>query len=308
MIDLTVSIINTNNRSLLEPWLVSIFSHTQGISYEVYVVDNASTDGSAEMVGDKFPRVHLLRNEHREGASSNHNKVLRRGRGRYLILLNEDMLLVNNALERMVAFMDAHPDAGAVGCKLLNPDGSLQRSCWVGFPSPRTLFIDTFYLFRLFPRSAWVQRSEATLRNSQDALQVDHILGAGMMVRREVMEGVGLIDESFFIMLEETDWCYRIKEDGWKIYWIPDGQIIHYGQQTVSKDPQRYLPMLYRNYCKFCRKHGRTKGEIFSLRGIIALGACLRWAVWAYRSARGHPNGRAMMRGYLQTLYEMPSF
>lgn len=307
MMDLTVSIINTNNRFLLEPFLASIFAHTQGISYEVYVVDNASTDGSTERVREKFPQVHLLCNERRKGFSSNHNEVLRRGQGRYLILLNEDMLLVNDALSRMVAFMDAHPEAGAVGCRLLNPDGSLQRSCWVGFPSPRTLSMETFYLFRLFPRSSWVQRFEATLRNPQHALEVDHVLGACMMVRREVMERLGALDESFFIFLEETDWCYRIKEDGWKIYWIPDGQIIHYGQQTISKDPQRFLPMLYRNYCKFCRKQGRTKGEIVTLKGIIALGASLRWALWAYRNAKGHPNGRAMMRGYLRTLYEIPS-
>jgi hypothetical protein len=308
MTDLSISIVNHNNRDLLEPLLKSIIARTRALSYEIYVVDNASTDNSVKMMRKQFPQVNLIRNKHSKGFATNHNMVLKRAQGRYVILLNDDMLLANNALDRMVAFMDSHPEAGAIGCKLLNPDGSLQRSAWIGFPSPRALFIDLFYLSVLLPGLEWVKQSEAVLHDSGRYLEVDHILGACLLTRREIIEQVGLLDESFFLFLEETDWCYRIKQQGWKVYWIPEGEIIHYGQQSISGNAQRFVPMRYRNYCRFCRKHGSSVSEILAMKVIIALGSCLRAGVWGYRGLTGQPSGYAMMKGYLHSLYEVWSF
>lgn len=308
MIDLTISIVNHKNRALLEPLLDSILAQTRGITYEIYVVDNASQDGSVEMVREQFPQVNLICNTSPEGFAANNNKVLRQARGRYCILLNDDMLLVNNALAHMVSVMDANPSAGAIGCKLLNEDGSLQRSCWRGFPSPRTLLIDLFYLSKVFPRAAWVRDFEATLHDSDCPIEVDYLLGACLLIRQEVVRQVGLLDESFFMFLEETDWCYRIKEAGWQILWAPQGEIIHYGQQSVSKNPERFVPLLYRNYGKFSRKHNNKRPNLMALKGVIAIGVLFRAIIWASRYAYGVPNSAAMARGYLKVFRLLPSY
>lgn len=308
MVDLTISIVNHKHRDLLGSLLDSIHALTQRVSYETYVVDNAPGDGSADMVRTRFPWVHLICNEQPQGFAANNNLVLQRGQGRYLILLNDDMLLCNDALDRMVAFMDANPDVGAAGCKLLNKDGTLQRSCWRGFPSPRTLLIDLFYLSKWLPQLPWVRDFEATMQDTREPMEVDYLLGACMIVRREVLDQAGLLDESFFMFLEETDWCYRIKENGWRIVWTPEGKIIHYGQQSVSRDPPRFIPMLYRNYCRFTRKHGSRRWKMAVLKSIIALGTLFRAALWAYRSLTNVPNSRAMLRGYLSTLRSTSSF
>lgn len=308
MIDLTVSIVNHSHGDLLGPLLDSIKKHTHSISYEVFVVDNASRDGSVEMVKSRFPWVHLLCNDRPLGFAANNNQVLRQGQGRYVILLNDDMLLRNDALDRMAAFMDANQAVGATGCRLLNKDGTLQRSCWRQFPSPKTLLIDLFYLSKWLPQLSWVREFEVTLHSTGEPIEVDYLLGACLMVRRETLDQVGLLDESFFMFLEETDWCYRIKRRGWRIFWAPDGEIIHYGQQSVSRDPERFVPMLYRNYCRFSRKHGRGAWQILTLKTTLLVGVLFRSGLWTYRSLRHAPNGPAMMRGYLRALRDLPSF
>lgn len=299
MVDLSISIVNHNHCDMLGPLLASIHAHTSRVTYETYVVDNSSFDGSAEMVKSHYPWVHLICNEQPQGFAANNNQVLRHASGRYVILLNDDMLLRNDALDRLVAFMDANPGVGASGCKLLNRDGTLQRSCWRGFPSSRTLLVDLFYLSKWLPQLSWVRDFEATLENINKPLEVDYLLGACLMVRREALDDVGLLDESFFMFLEETDWCYRIKQQGWQIFWLPDGEITHYGQQSVSRDPVRFVPMLYRNYVLFCRKHGAQSSAILGLKIVIALGTLFRSILWGYRSIVGRPNSRAMLRGYL---------
>ena len=310
MIDLTVSIVNTNNRSLLEPCLESILAHTQGISYEIYVVDNASTDGSAEMVRAKFPQAHLIQNDTRLGFTTNHNMVLRRSRGRYVLIFNEDTVVLPGALEHMVAFLDDHPEAGALGCKLLNPDGTVQRSCWRGFPSLLDALVEALYLWRLVPNARLVRMVEIPVSEMDQVLEVDHVLGACMMVRSETVEQVGLLDESFFLFLEETDWCYRMKQEGWKIYYTPDAQIIHYGQQSVSRDPLHCLPMINQSYCRYYRKHYGESAKVLLLKAILGVGAALRIGLWTERVLIGRrgDQGKAMIRGYWQVLRQLPGF
>lgn len=308
MLDLTVSIVNHKNKALLKALLESIANHTEDIAFQVYVVDNASGDGSVEMVRQAFPWVNLICNERPEGFASNHNKVLGQTQSRYAVLLNDDMLLLNNALGHMIAFLDDHPQAGAAGCMLLNPDHTVQRSCWVGFPSAQALLIDLLYLSQLLPQCAWVREREPTLTGATQPIQVDHLLGACITMRRETVDRVGMLDESYVMFLEETDWCYRIKEDRWQIYWVPQGRIMHYGQQSIRGDPERFLPMLYRNYVRFGRQHGATIHHLLATKAIIMFGALLRSGLWAFRSLRKHPDARAMLAGYLGTLRRARSF
>ena len=308
MTDLVISIVNHNNRRLLGPFLSSILAETRHLSFMIYVVDNASRDGSAAMVAEMFPQVTLIRNANPQGFAANHNQVLRRAKGRYYVLLNDDMLLIDNAFHQMVRFMDVHAEVGAVGCKLLKQDGTTQRSAWVGFPSPRALFIDLFYLSRLFPGLGSIRKSEVVIRDSTHPIEVDHLSGACLLVRQQVLQQVGLLDESFFMYLEETDWCYRIRRHGWKIYWMPKAKMLHYGQQSVGGDLRRFIPMRYHNYCKFCRKHGTSHAQVILLKFIIALGASMRAALWALRGLEGHSDAYPMMHGYLQVLREVSSF
>ncbi len=274
-VDLTVSIINTNNRDLLRECLRSLFEGTRQISMEVYVVDNACTDGSAAMVEREFPQVHLIRNRNRLRFCANHNQVLRRGTGRHLLILNEDTLIPSGVFDALVAFMDAHPNAGAAGVTMLNPDGTLQYS-YARFPSLCSSLILTLSLNRLlhggyypfFPQPEHGQPRE-----------VDWTNGACMLVRREAMEQVGLLDEEFLIYAEETDWCYRIKEAGWKVYYLPEVSVYHHeGQATNQTRPRRRF-RINRTILLFFRKHYgwlRTLG----LRLILLLTSLGRMLVW----------------------------
>ncbi len=225
-VDLTISIINTNNRDLLRNCLRSIFENTRRISLEVYVVDNACTDGSAEMVEAEFPQVRLIRNETRLGFCANHNQVLGVGTGRYLMILNEDILVLPEAFDYLVEFMDIHPEAGIAGPKLLNANGSFQAAD-ADFPTLGSEFLVQVGLSRIrygpyFPSHECDDEVHAA----------DWVGGACLVIRRETMEQVGLLDEDFFVYSEETDWCYRAKKAGWQVYYVPQAQIIHLGEQA----------------------------------------------------------------------------
>jgi GT2 family glycosyltransferase len=219
-------------------------------------------------------------------------------------------VVLGNALVEMVTYMDTHPYVGAVGCKLLNADGSVQRSCWKGFPSLAFALVDALYLWKLVPRWRLVQASEISVEDLQEPIEVDHLLGACMMVRQEVVEQVGELDPGYFLFLEETDWCYRIQQAGYRIHYVPTAQIIHYGEQSVRKNPERSLPELYRSYCRFCRKlHHFGWGKMQLLKAIIAVAASLRVGLWAWRFWRGDRSlSRRMINGYLRVLAKIPEF
>ena len=197
--DLTISIISADTLDQLLPCLDSIFANTSGVDLEVFVADNASTDSTVDAVYRAYPQVNIIRNETRLGFSTNNNRVLTQGRGRYLMLLNDDTLVTDGALDEMVSFMDRNSGAAAVGAYLLNPDGSPQSS-YAAFPRP---FIEA-----VWPASNW---PHPIARKSFAPFQVDSVCGAAMLVRRAILDDVGLLDSKFDpIYSEEVDWCYRI--------------------------------------------------------------------------------------------------
>ncbi len=227
-VDLTISIINTNNRELLRNCLRSIYEGTHDITFEVYVVDNACTDGSAEMVAAEFPQVKLIRNQARLGFCANHNQVLRAGRGRYLLILNEDTVILPAAFDRMVEFMDNHPDAGILGPMLLNKDGSFQAS-FADFPN---LLSELLAMIGLQAVVYGAYFPSYPPQRSQEPCTADWVGGACLMIRRQAMEQIGVLDEAFRVYLEETDWCYRAKRAGWRVYYLPQAKVIHLGGQA----------------------------------------------------------------------------
>ena len=288
MTDLSVSIVNTNNRTLLEQCLESIYRTTQKIRFEIFVVDNCSTDGSAEMVRTRFPDVQLIQNDHNLGYPASHNRALPRCTGRYVLVFNEDMIVQPDAFDRMVAFMDAHPDAGMLGGRLLNPDGSLQPSCWP-FPSLRSRFFRALYLDKLLPRSSLVGAYYLGSWAYDSVREVDVVAGCCVLVRREVLDQVGLMDERFFIYFEETDWCYRTKNHGWKIYFSPDAEMIHYGGQTTSRQSAKMATIYSQSLLKYFQKHyGQVAALVVRILAVIETGLRLVywWLTWLMRSQR----------------------
>jgi GT2 family glycosyltransferase len=266
--DLTLSIISANNLDLLLPCLRSVFDGTQRLTVEAYVVDNASTDGTAVAVAAEFPQVRVIRNESRLGFSTNNNLVLRQGRGRYLMLLNDDTVVLDGALDHMVAFMNAHPRVGAVGSFLLNPDGSFQPA-FARFPHP--------VVEAVWPVTDWYHR---LVGNRDQPLEVDSVCGAAMLVRREVVEQVGLLDTAFDpIYSEEVDWCYRIKQAGWRIYALPQAQVIHYGGQTMNRMMPRKYELLLSHKMLFFRKHAGA-GAANAYRAILGFMTAGKLAWW----------------------------
>jgi GT2 family glycosyltransferase len=266
--DLTVSIISADNLDLLLPCLCSVFESTHHITLEVYVVDNASTDDSAVAVKAAFPQVKVVRNAIRFGFSTNNNLILRQGRGRYLILLNDDTVVLDGALDRLVEFMDAHCEAGAVGSFLLNPDGSFQPA-FARFPHP--------VVEALWPATNWSHR---LAKRTDQPFEVDSVCGAAMMVRREIIEQVGVLDTAFDpIYSEEVDWCYRIKQAGWQIYALPQARIIHYGGQTMNRIMPRKYELLLSHKMLFFRKHaGGEAANVY--RVTLGLSTAVKLARW----------------------------
>jgi GT2 family glycosyltransferase len=234
VLDLTISIVSWNIKDLLEKCLKSVFEHTKGISYEVFVSDNGSTDGTIEMVKKDFPQVKLIENGANIGFTKANNKVIREAKGRYVILLNSDTIITPRSMEALVKFMDEHPEAGAVGPKLEYPDGSPQPSCR-SFPTIETELYKALFLDQLFPKSERFGKHMMSFWDHNDEREVDQLMGAAMFVRREVIDQIGLLDENIIFWFDEVDWCRRIKDKGWKIYFTPASKIYHYKNKGFAQ-------------------------------------------------------------------------
>lgn len=255
MPDLTISIVNTNNRDLLADCLRSIFDTTHACTLEVIVVDNASEDGSAGMVRREFPHVTLAQNASRMGFAASHNRALERGAGRYLIILNEDTRILPGCLETLVGFMDAHPEAGACGPRLWNGDGSLQRTA-NRFPTLGFGIFEALAVNRRFPHNPVLEHNTYAGWDRTTTREVDAVSGAALLVRREAMEQAGLLDPKFFIYSEEVDWCLRLHQRGWKIFYVAEAQLIHYGgSSTAARAPEKFHRIHWESFLYYYRKH-----------------------------------------------------
>lgn len=274
---LSISLVNTNNCKLLNVCLHSLFDVDHGVEFETILVDNVSNDGSPEMVRKEFPQVKLIENTYRMGFAANHNQAIRASQGQYVFVLNEDTVVHPGALKALCDFLDAHPDVGAVGPKLENPDGTLQMSCY-RFPSPGRVIAENLLLVAAFPNNPlWGDyRSFA-----HDKLRyVDFVSGAAFLVRREVIEKTGVLDDGFFIYAEETDWQLRMHKDGWKVAFIPDVTIVHYGGQSSVAIKDRQFCEFHRSQLRFMRKHYGA-WAVFVNRVSMCTGAVLRRTIWS---------------------------
>jgi len=256
-LDLSITIVNYNSGDLLEQCLNSVWGEGSEIEFETFVVDNASSDDSWGRIRETFPQVNLIRNEDNRGFARANNQAVRRSRGRYLLLLNPDTILRAKALERMVQFMDKYPRAGAVGAKLLDPEGTIQLSCR-SFPSYRTAVFNRYSLLtKLLPGNKFSREYLMADWDHSVAREVDWVSGACLMMRREALDEIGLLDERFFMYAEDVDWCYRAKQKGWKVYFVPQAEVVHYIGQSSRKASRKAIIERHRSIYRFYRKHYR---------------------------------------------------
>lgn len=225
--DLSVVIVSHNHEAYLRTCLLALDPDRQATTLEVFVVDNASTDGSVRLVRAEFPHVRILENEHRQGYAANNNRALRLSRGRYALILNPDTETLPGALEALVTFADARPRVGLCGPQLLFPNGTPQPSCR-RFPTLGSV------LARRTPLRRWLWRSALNARHLMRDFDhtrtrpVDWMLGACLLARREFLQQVGLMDAGYFLYVEDIDWCYRSWQAGWKVMYYPEARIAHH--------------------------------------------------------------------------------
>ena len=270
-IDLSIVIVSYNVRELLARCLQSVFSiqnsvfsGSKQLNTEVFVVENASQDGSAAMVREKFPSVHLIENAENRGFAAANNQAFAHTRGRYVLMLNPDTEVRAGALETLVQFMDAHPRAGACGGKLVYGDGTLQYSAFA-FPTLAQIFLDFFPLNWRLTDSRLNGRYPCEWYARGAPFQIDHPLGADFLVRCEAAEQVGWLDDQFFIYCEEIDWAMRIRRAGWQIWCVPQAEIVHHEAQSTRQFRDAMFVELW-----------RARKRLFEKRYSRAF----RWTAW----------------------------
>ena len=288
--DLSIIIVNYNTRALLQDCLQSLMN-TEGRNCEVLVVDNASADGSTGMVENNFPGVVLVRNRENAGFARANNQGMKLARGKYLLLLNSDTVVRPGALGVMEDFLRSNPGVGAVTCKLLNTDGTIQASI-SNRPGPVLLFFRLLGVSRLISGDRtrrWLSRTcgfflGKTIRSyltpyaaDNSPAEIENISGACMMLRREAMDQIGLLDEGFFMYFEDMDYCVRLQNAGWKMYYLPQGEIVHLGGGSSGGRMRNYSVHSYRALFHFYRKHF-SRAMVVGVRSMVVTTSSIRWA------------------------------
>jgi len=241
-IDLSIIIVNYNTKELLKDCLESIQTSQELTSDEIFVVDNASSDKSVEMVKKDFPNVLLLSNRQNLGFAKANNQAIKKASGRYILLLNPDTKVEKNTLWEMIRFMENNPKVGVATCRVELPNCELDRDCRRSFPTPWVSFSKFSGLAKIFPKTKLFGSYQLTYLDEKKLSEVDACVGAFMMVRREAIDKIGLLDERFFFYGEDLDWCFRFKEKGWQIVYNPSVKITHYkGASSGMKHSSQHV-------------------------------------------------------------------
>lgn len=242
--EVSICIVNWNTKDLLQKCLSSIQQITSGIEFEVILVDNGSSDGSADMVRKTFPKLRLIESSENLGFVKGNNLAVKHARGKNVLFLNPDTELLTDAVRGIHAYLCENPDAGAVGCRINNSDGSIQYTCACTYPTPLNELSSLFLMNRVFPKSAFFSSREMSHWDHQDSRDVDCLSGACMMVRSDVLQSVGLFDENIFMYAEDVDLCYRIRKSGWRIHYLADESIVHHEGASSRKKTNRHFSAL----------------------------------------------------------------
>ena len=235
-IDISIVIVSFNTRDLTRRGLEHVHTHAAAVSYEVLVVDNASDDGSPDMVAAEFPWVKLIRLDENRGFAGGNNPAMKIARGRYILLLNSDAFLAGGVLEKTIRYLDDHPTIGVLGCKLTDPDGTMQPSARM-LPGPLNKILHITGLAARFPGSKFFGRVDYTWWDHAEPRSVGWVVGAFFLIRRETMDNIGMLDERYFLYFEEIDYCLTAQRAGWEVVFYPHAEIVHIGGQSTVKVP-----------------------------------------------------------------------
>ena len=290
--DVSIVIVNWNTKDILRNCLFSVYKQTNDITFEVVVIDNASSDGSAQMVKDEFPQVILIENSTNKGFAAANNQGMKISQGRYILLLNSDTVVLDEAIPKTLCFAEQHTEAAVTGCKVLNPDHSLQPTCFK-FPSAINLFLSATYLYKIFPKNHFWGRERMTWWDRNDVRKVDVVTGCFMLVRQEAIERVGLMDEDYFMYAEETDWCWRFKKAGWTNLFYPGAEIIHIGGQSSKQVKVTMMIQLRRAILQFMKKN-YGKCHFYIGRILVLIFFILRIPFWLIVSLYPKEHRRAI--------------
>ncbi len=263
---LSIIIVNYNVKYFLEQSLHSVRKAIKGLDVEVFVVDNNSVDGSIEMLLNKFHEVQTIANKNNVGFSKANNQGIKLAKGKYVLLLNPDTIVEEDTFSKIVQFMDEHQDAGGLGVKMVDGKGNFLPESKRGLPTPSVAFYKIFGLSRLFPKSRIFGKYHLGFLNREEIHEVDILSGAFMLLRKSVLDKIGLLDETFFMYGEDIDLSYRIIKAGYKNYYFPKTRIIHYKGESTKKSSVNYVIVFYRAMAIFAKKHFSAKNaRLFSL-------------------------------------------
>tara|TARA_B100000809_G_scaffold84190_1_gene82565 strand:+ start:1150 stop:2718 length:1569 start_codon:yes stop_codon:yes gene_type:complete len=268
---LSIIIVNYNVRHFLEQCILSVNKATLGISAEVFVVDNNSPDDSVEMVRNKFPEINLILNTENVGFSRANNQAIEISKGEYILLLNPDTVVEEDTFENCIKFMDATPDAGGLGVKMIDGSGKFLPESKRGLPTPSVSFYKIFGLSKLFPKSKKFAKYHLGYLKENETNEIEVLSGAFMWMRKITLDKVGLLDETFFMYGEDIDLSYRIILGGYKNYYLPQVKIIHYKGESTKKGNLKYVFVFYNAMIIFSRKHFANKAKAFSFFINIAI-------------------------------------
>ena len=270
---LSIVIVNYNVKYFLEQCLIAVHAATKGLDTEVFVVDNHSTDGSVEYLRPRFPEVTFIENNDNPGFAKANNQAIRQCKGEYILLLNPDTVIGETSLHNICRFMDAHPEAGAIGVKMLNAHGAFLPESKRSFPTPWVSFCKLFGLSKLFPNSKHFAAYSLTYLNPDEQHRVEVLAGAFLFLKNQALKKTSLLDETFFMYGEDIDLSYRIVLAGYQNYYIPE-RILHYKGESTKKGDRKYLHAFYDAMLIFYKKYYPHSGRFIS--GLIRLSITCR--------------------------------
>lgn len=254
-LDVSVIMVNYNGGKLILEVLSALYQNTNNIDFEVILVDNASTDGSVAEVIKNFPQVKVIENADNLGFAKANNIAIRISSGRYVLLLNPDAIIQPDSIGIVKRFMDEHPSAGICGSKVLLPNGKLDVSCRRSFKTPATYFYKMIGLSRFFPKSKRFGRYYLSYLDENDTSEVDSVIGAFLMIRRDVIAQIGLLDERFYIYCEDEDWCFSAKKAGWEVWYVAESEVIHHKGSSTKKRKMRMIYEWHKAVLQFHMKN-----------------------------------------------------
>ncbi|MCE3203590.1 glycosyltransferase family 2 protein [Paenibacillus sonchi] len=287
-VDVSIIVLNYNTCRLTMDCLRSVYDSETNFVYEIILIDNNSRDDSVERISREFPGVMLIANSENVGYARANNQGMEVASGRYVLLLNSDTVVRKDTLQTMISFMDGRPDIGASGCKVILPDGSLDKACKRGFPTPSASFYYAFGFSKLFPDRPRFNGYQLGYLDPDQDYPVDCLVGAFMLLRRETIEQVGGLDEDFFMYGEDLDWCFRIKEAGWGIYYYPQTSIIHLKGGSARRRPFKIVYEFHRAMILFHRKH-YSKRYNSMINGAVYTGVGVKFVLSLVRNALIRP-------------------